>query len=119
MSSYAEHVRRQFPFRPQHPDWDRLTEVVDRVEPLKAGSAKPEASYAGVVDVYSAAYLAANRSGMTFEQNAAGVPSHLHEKIVDLMANAWVEGLFFGVNFERLGGHRNEDGTTPAPDTNG
>lgn len=117
MSSFEEHVQRQHPFRPSHPDFELLRQVVDIVEGHKVDRRKAEQVYGQFIDIVSASYVAANRSGMTLQKEGAGIPSHLHERIVELMTNAWMEGLFFGVNFQLLGGHRNEDGTTTVPET--
>lgn len=115
---FADFARRQFPFQPQHPDWDRLKEVVAVVEKMKADRLPPEEGYKQFVDVYSASYLAVNRGGMTLAgqqlPDAYKDPEKLFQFIVEQMSNAWVEGLFFGIYFQLLGGHRNEDGTSPA-----
>ncbi len=103
---FNEYVRRQFPLRPDHPDWERLRDVVDMVESLKAARIPAEKAYAGSVDVVSASYLGANRMGMNLPDWIHQLPKEAAVQVLDLMTNAWVEGLFFGIHFERLGGHR-------------
>ncbi len=119
---FPEYVRSQFPLRPSHPDWERLVEVVQIVEKIKADGLSAEAVYNGFVDVYSASYLAINRAGVTLageQPNIPKEPEKLFKLIVEQMSNAWVEGLFFGIYFERLGGHRNEDDGSPAQEMGG
>lgn len=112
---FNEHVRRQFPLRPDHPDFERLREVVQMVEDLKAARVSAEKSYEGVIDVLSASYMAANRMGMNLPAWIHQLPKEAATEVLDLMTNAWVEGLFFGVEFERRGGHRvgESDATNP------
>ncbi len=106
---FPEYVRRQFPFRPDHPDWERMVEVVQIVEKMKADGLSASDAYKGFVDVYSASYMAINRSSRTLAGEQPDLPKEpekLFQLIVEQMSNAWVEGMFFGIYFERLGGHR-------------
>jgi len=102
-SDFERQFAEQWPLRPDHPDMQRLLEVVEMVERLKAEGADARQVYEAVVDVYTVSYLGANRMGMNIPSD---FPSGLRQKLLELMTNAWVEGVFFGVQYERLGGHR-------------
>ena len=111
--SFDNHVRRQFPMRPTHPDFVRLLEVVDEVERLKReGPADARIIYDDVVDSISVAYLAANRMGMNLPDIVNDLPPKVRGELLTAMTNAWVEGVFFGVQFEKRGGHRSDDQST-------
>ncbi len=123
----------EHPMRPTHPDFERLREVVDIIENLKAGThgwsknykleaalremfgVKPDTPNVKTIldrffDVISAGYLAANRSGINAPADL--VPAARHADLVELMTNGWMDGFLFGVLFQILGGHRDdpEDG---------
>ncbi len=112
--SFPEFVRRQFPLRPTHPDFERLVEVVNEVERLKAD--KPvdaKKVYDQVVDTVSVSYLAANRMGMNLPDDfPRGLRDHIRREVHEMMTNAWVEGVFFGIKFAELGGHREDPNDT-------
>ncbi|HEY6116786.1 MAG TPA: hypothetical protein VI172_12585 [Candidatus Dormibacteraeota bacterium] len=112
---FNEFIRSQFPLRPDTPDWDRLREVVEIVEDLKARGVPAKEAYADIVDVVTASYMGANRMGMNLPRWVHDLPQDRAVEILELMTNAWVEGLFFGVQFERRGGHRTgpDDATDP------
>lgn len=99
---FEDFVAKQFPFRPDHPDFDRLHEVVAKVEKMKADGITPEQAYAEIADIYSLSYLATNRAGM----NIPDEPRVSRMKAVEYMANGWVEGFLYGVLFAREGGRR-------------
>jgi len=98
----------QHPLRPSHPDFVRLTEVIQLIEGLRelrgTESRVVQEIYDGFVDTVSASYMGANRSWMNVK--GKGVPSHLHKTVVEMMTNAWVEGMLVGIYFQQLGGHR-------------
>lgn len=99
-SDFEKFVERQFPFRPDHPDFERLKQVVQTVEKMKADGISPEQAYEKICDIYSLSYLAINRSGMNIPDN----PSVTRMQAVELMANGWVEGFLYGVLFARQEG---------------
>ncbi len=110
-SSFDEFVRGQFPLRPTHPDFERLREVVDMVEKLKTQTGiSTKAVYDAFVDAISAAYMGANRVGVNIppEVRGPGGRQDVRRTVHDMMTNAWVEGLFFGIQFQLLGGHRED-----------
>lgn len=100
---FEEFVVGQFPFRPHHPDFERLKEVVKQFEAWKADGVAPETAYASIGDIYSISYLAVQRAGMNAVDRASA------QEILDLMANAWVEGFGHGVVFQQLGGRQLTD----------
>lgn len=102
MSDFEDFVAAQFPFRPDHPDFERLQRVVQIVEKLKADGVDPKVAYETICDVYSLSYLAVNRAGM----NVPNKPTITRIEAVDLMANGWVEGFLYGVLFARQEGER-------------
>jgi hypothetical protein len=99
MSSFEEHVAGQHPFQPDHPDFERLREVVGHVEAWQRQGIAPEKAYEKFMDLYSVTYLAVNRT-------RANVPSQINETRGEFAANSWVEGFLFGLLFQRKGGHR-------------
>ncbi len=114
-NSFEEHVRQQWPFRPDTPDFERLREVVDLIEKLKsegpASAADIKKVYDRFIDAISVSYMGANRMGMNLPWDK-GFTDEQMKDIHLLMTDAWVEGVFFGVYFQILGGHRGTDETT-------
>lgn len=103
---FAEHVRSQFPLRPDHPDFQRLRQVVDRVEEWKAEGLSPEDLYNELMDLYSVLYVAVNRS----TADALATEPRARQAEVNTRTNSWAEGFLFGMLFAELGGHRDENG---------
>lgn len=95
---FERFIEQQFPFRPDHPDFERLQQVVAQVEKMKAEGLTPEQAYDKIIDVYSMSYLAINRSGM----NIPDEPTVSRMKAVEYMANGWTEGFLYGVLYARL-----------------
>jgi hypothetical protein len=91
--------------RPTHPDFERLTQVVDWVEDQKLVGRSPDDVYAELMDVVSVAYLAANRCKLDLPR---GKMVFAAREVLDVAANEWMEGFLFGLLFERKGGHRDE-----------
>lgn len=108
---FAEHVQRQFPLPPDHPDFQRLRLVVDRVEQWTTQGRSPEAAYGELMDLYSVVYLAVNRS----TADALATETRARQAEVNTRANSWTEGFLFGMLFAELGGHREPDGAEPEP----
>lgn len=106
--SFKQHLVQQFPFRPDHPDFERLLEVVAEVEAWKAANTPADKAYANFADMPSVVYLASNRSAR--EAQLALPPEPTFPQTVEKMTDAWVEGFFIGVMFERRGGKRPEAG---------
>lgn len=88
------------------PDWERLQQVVRRVEAWKARAVPPEEAMAGLFDTYAASYLAVNRAIANIPERFTG-----RDRIAVTagMANSWLEGFLYGVLFSQAGGHRKPD----------
>lgn len=123
-------IAGDWPLRPTTPDFERLREVVAIVEQsLQPGShgwsknykmEKLLAEMLGVkptgpnvvdvfnrfIDVVSATYMGTQRA---IRNAPAGlVPGDKHQDLIELMTNTWMDGVFFGILFQTLGGHRDE-----------
>lgn len=96
---FETYIRSQFPFRPDHPDYERLTVAVEQMEKWKADGISAEEAYTTLVDLYSVAYLAANRAWMNLPPPRPSVTT-----ITKLTSHAWVEGFAHGVLFQQAGG---------------
>ena len=57
------------------------------------------------MDLYSAIYMAANRMGMNLPDLTGSRDEVLRDFLFKL-TDAWVEGMFFGIQFQLLGGHQ-------------
>ncbi|HYJ33790.1 MAG TPA: hypothetical protein VE326_11275 [Candidatus Binatia bacterium] len=103
-NDFERHLAEQFPFRPSHPDFQRLQEVVKQVEAWKADRVDPEAAYASIADLISVTYMGVQRAGMNLPPASAS-----RKQVTNYMANAWVEGFLYGVLFQQLGGRQVTD----------
>jgi hypothetical protein len=125
-----------FPLRPTTPDFERLREAIDIIERLQAGSHGWSANYRleqllsemfGVkptgpnvqeiidrfVDSVSVGYIGTHRSTRNAPKNL--VPEDRFADLVELMTNTWFDGVFVGILFQSLGGHRDNDEKTQTP----
>jgi len=100
---FEKFLREQLPFRPQHPDFERMAEVTAQMEAWKAAGIPPEEAFAKIVDVYSLSYMGVQRAGLNTPDSFAS-----RRAMVIHVADAWTEGFGYGVLFERAGGHREE-----------
>ncbi len=90
--SFEEFVHRQFPFRPDHPYFDRLQVVVEQYERFKKEGRDAEEVFKDLgADIYSVAYMAVTRSGMNLPPTPANSGT-----VAKKMSDAWMEGFLFG-----------------------
>lgn len=83
----------QFPYRPQHPDFHRLMDVVnDAVGESNEGGCGVDQIASEVIDAGSLAYMALQRAKMA--SRVTGVPVHV-------LASVWMDAFYAGVKFEQ------------------
>ena len=96
-----EQRNRDFPFHPDHPDFERLAALVEDIDE-RAGRPQGRDGRAFTdlvkeldVDPWVAAYVAGERAAMT----ATDLPGH--EEFLPHLAASWLEGLVVGAGLRR------------------
>lgn len=93
-----------YPDRPQHPDYWRLSEVLHKMDGDSTEGGKPaDEIIASFADPDSVAYAARQRSLMM--QKMTGIPAEVLEVV-------WLDAFTAGVSFEKAGGHRRTEEST-------
>lgn len=105
-----------FPDRPQHPDFWRISEVVLQLDSRLAEENLPDeeiqAQVSEVVDLDSLQYMAAHRSGQCLKQimDDMELPEPVRELltpiIFPIMAASWSDAFLMGATFQERGGHQ-------------
>lgn len=96
----------QFPDRPDHPDFWRLSDVVLQQDGALQEAVDKDAEYDRIiaehVDLDSVMYLAQQRAQRVLLEQGFG----LNPDAVAMVSAAYLTGVVAGIAFEKKGGHR-------------
>jgi hypothetical protein len=94
----------QFPGRPQHPDFWRISQVATQADgQSREGGQSTQEIMSAVVDPQSVRYAAEHRALRVQAAMFAGAPD---PRLTAVLTSLWLDGFLSGARFEQEGGHR-------------